>query len=186
LVAPGGPSKATPSAPQSTSEKNTASTAYTPLPVMEDEEHLWDVLYSDGACSNNGKGGAAVAGIGVWSADDQGRRLSERCGGEQTNNRAELIAIIRALESTPLGGKQLLVKTDSEYAINCVYRWIRKWRVNGWKTAAGQPVKNQQLIRYLSALLQLRDMRGQVRLQHVRGHSGDRGNVAADALARGG
>ncbi|EJD46566.1 ribonuclease H-like protein [Auricularia subglabra TFB-10046 SS5] len=183
----GGPSNAQPAAPASPSKKKGASAVYMPFPpVPADEEHLWDVLYTDGACSNNGKGAAALAGIGVWSAEDEGRRLSERCPGEQTNNRAELIAIIRALESTPFGGKQLLVKTDSEYALNCVYQWMRKWSDNGWKTAAGQPVKNQQLLRYLSALLQLRDMRGKVRLQHVRGHNGDTGNEAADALARAG
>ncbi|EJD32401.1 ribonuclease H-like protein [Auricularia subglabra TFB-10046 SS5] len=112
--------------------------------------------------------------------------MAERCPGDQTANRAELIALIRALESTPFGGKQLLVKTGSEYAMNCMYQWMRKWSHNGWKTTAGQPVKNQQLLIYLSALLQLRDMRGKVRLQHIREHNGDQGSEAADALARAG
>ncbi|EJD46568.1 RnaseH-domain-containing protein [Auricularia subglabra TFB-10046 SS5] len=183
----GRPSNALPAAPAAPSKTNGASVACTLLPpVPTDEEHLWDVLYTDGACSNNGNGAAALAGIGVWSADDKTRRVSERCPGEQTNNRAELIAIIRALESTPFGGKQLLVKTDSEYARNCVYQWMSKWNENGWKNAHGQPVKNQPLILYLAALLQLREMRGKVRLQHVRGHSGDTGNEAADSLARAG
>ncbi|EJD46586.1 ribonuclease H-like protein [Auricularia subglabra TFB-10046 SS5] len=152
-----------------------------------DEEHLWDILYTDGACSNNGNGAIALAGIGVWSAADERRRLSERCPGTQTNNRAELIAIIRALEETPYDGLQLLIKTDSRYAIDCGYTYIPEWQKNGRKKRGGKPAKNQELLEYLAALLELHDLRGhRVRLRHVRGHSGDAGNEAADALARAG
>lgn len=76
--------------------------------VPRTEEHLWDVVYTDGACSNNGKGAhLALAGVGVWFTHGDPRcvrrvcfvcpltlprsNVSERCPGDQTNNRAELI-----------------------------------------------------------------------------------------------
>lgn len=63
-------------------------------------------------------------------------------------------------------------------------KWIDNWRRNGWKNANRQPVANQPLVQYLDALLRLRAAQKQdVRLQHVKGHSGDRGNDGADTLA---
>ncbi|EJD46577.1 ribonuclease H-like protein [Auricularia subglabra TFB-10046 SS5] len=106
-----------------------------------DEEHLWDILYTDGACSNNGNGAMALAGIGVWQS----------------------------------------------FAINCVYTYIPEWQKNGWKKRSAKAAKNQELLEYLAALLEMHDLLGhRVRLQRVRGHSGKAGNEAADALARAG
>lgn len=143
----------------------------------------FDVVYCDGACKGNGQVGS-VAGIGVWWGHDDPRNMSERCPGDQTNNRAELIAIVRILETTPPLQRKLLIKTDSQYSIQCVTTWIFKWMTNGFRTAGGQPVKNCALIKYLSALLHERRMTGQtVEFQHVRGHVGLEGNEAADRLA---
>eukprot|EP00919_Chromeraceae_sp_WS-2016_P071061 GHVR01168363.1.p1 GENE.GHVR01168363.1~~GHVR01168363.1.p1 ORF type:complete len:104 (-),score=12.08 GHVR01168363.1:69-380(-) len=59
-----------------------------------------------------------------------------------------------------------------------------KWVYNGFRTGTGAPVKNQELIRYLSALIAKRKKAGQdVRLKHVRGHVGIAGNEGADQLA---
>lgn len=96
--------------------------------------------------------------------------------------------------------KKLLIKTDSQYSINCKQicfransvlknkvgfeQWLPKWRRNGFKTTNGEPVRNAGIIRYLSALLEERGRRGQqIRLQYVKGHSGDPGNDGADAQA---
>lgn len=147
------------------------------------DESQWLVVYSDGACKGNGKIGS-IAGIGVfWGANDP-RNLAERCPGDQTNNRAELIAIIRVLETTPVTREKLLIKTDSQYSINCFEQWLPNWRRNGFRTSNGEPVKNAGIIRYLSSLLEERGKRGQqIRFQYVRGHSGDPGNEGADAQA---
>ena len=56
------------------------------------------VVYTDGACSNNGKK-SAKAGIGVYFGEGDPRNISERITGKQTNNAAELTAILRAVES---------------------------------------------------------------------------------------
>ncbi|KAI6007548.1 ribonuclease H-like domain-containing protein [Pisolithus orientalis] len=146
----------------------------------------FNVVYCDGACKGNGQDGS-IAGIGVWWGRNDPRNLSERCPGAQTNNRAELIAIVRILETTPALKRKLLIKTDSQYSIQCVTSWIFKWMTNGFRTTGGQPVKNCALIKYLSALLHARKVSGQtVEFKHVRGHVGLEGNEAADGLANAG
>ncbi|KAI0360397.1 ribonuclease H-like protein [Trametes cingulata] len=103
--------------------------------VIEDESG-WDVVYSDGSCRGNGKLGS-VAGIGVWWGENDARNLAERCPGGQTNNRAELIAIVRVLETTPHTKRPLLIKTDSKYSISCFRHWMPKWLQNNFRTASG-------------------------------------------------
>ncbi|PIL28019.1 hypothetical protein GSI_09870 [Ganoderma sinense ZZ0214-1] len=171
--------------------------------VIEDESG-WDVVYSDGACKGNGKP-RSVAGIGVWWGSDDVRNIAERCPGGQTNNRAELTAIVRVLETTPHTKRPLLIKTDSKYSISCFREWMPKWLKSGFVASNGKPVKNAPLIRYLSALLDQRAREGQkarstlvpsslgfprphfksdqVHLQYVKGHAGEEGNEGADYLA---
>ncbi|KAF9789798.1 ribonuclease H-like domain-containing protein [Thelephora terrestris] len=145
-----------------------------------------EIVYSDGACKGNG-GPGAVAGIGVWWGPNDPRNLSERCPGGQTNNRAELIAIARVLETVPKSTNTLIIRTDSQYSQNALTKWCLNWRKNGWRTAGGQPVTNKELIDYTLNLIETRHRSGQpVRLEYVKGHSGDIGNDGADALAVGG
>ncbi|KIK78316.1 hypothetical protein PAXRUDRAFT_16935 [Paxillus rubicundulus Ve08.2h10] len=142
-----------------------------------------DIVYCDGSCKGNGQPGS-VAGIGVWWGHGDPRNIAERCPGGQTNNRAELIAIVRILETAPPLKRRLLIKTDSKYSIQCVSSWIFKWMSNGFLTADGKPVKNRALIKYLAALLHARRTMSQtVEFKHVRGHVGIEGNEAADQLA---
>ncbi|KAK7058660.1 hypothetical protein VNI00_002296 [Paramarasmius palmivorus] len=142
------------------------------------------VVYCDGASKGNGTDGA-IAGLGVWWGRSDERNLAERCPGEQTNNRAELIAIARILETTPVDKtRRLIIKTDSKYSMDCFHNWIQKWRENGWKNSSGQDVKNAPLIRYIATLLEFRVRLGQkVMLQKVKGHAGIEGNEGADYLA---
>ncbi|KAL7278878.1 hypothetical protein ACG7TL_006709 [Trametes sanguinea] len=77
------------SAAGNTAKPRNAQWAALTKEIIEDESG-WDVVYSDGACKGNGKVGA-IAGIGVWWAENYPRNLAERCPGFQTNNRAELI-----------------------------------------------------------------------------------------------
>ncbi|KAF8215785.1 ribonuclease H-like domain-containing protein [Mycena galopus ATCC 62051] len=148
-----------------------------------DDENGWDVVYSDGACKGNGQPGS-VAGVGVWWGEGDPRNIAERCPGDQTNNRAELIAILRVLETTPPSKTPLLIKTDSTYSIKCFSEWLPKWIANGFVTSTKEPVKNVAIIKYLSAHLDARARRGQkVRLQYVKGHAGITGNEGADMQA---
>ncbi|KAJ4472439.1 ribonuclease H-like domain-containing protein [Lentinula edodes] len=141
------------------------------------------VVYCDGACKGNGKVGS-VAGIGVWWGHNDSRNLAERCPGEQTNNRAELIAICRVLETTRFQKGPLTIKTDSKYSIKCFNDWLQKWLENDWRKADGSAVKNPELIHYVAILLSSRFRIGQsVKLEYVKGHSGIEGNEGADHLA---
>lgn len=111
------------------------------------------------------------------------RNISERLVGEpQTNQRAELTAILRALETIDLG-QDLEIRTDSKYSIQCVTEWYINWEKNGWKTRTG-PVKNQDLVQLVRDKLEEREAKGgRTQFIWVKGHDTDQGNIAADRLA---
>ena len=131
-------------------------------------------IYSDGACRGN-------PGPGGWGAVLRFRGAEkELWGGEAktTNNRMELIAVIRALEALNRPC-QVRVTTDSQYVKNGITAWINNWKRNGWRTAAKQPVKNEDLWRRLDDLV----AGHQVAWDWVKGHSGHPENERADQLA---
>lgn len=132
------------------------------------------VIHTDGACRGN-------PGPGGWGALlESGGRRRELYGGERetTNNRMELMAAIRALEALRRPCRVILY-TDSNYLRDGINGWLANWKGNGWKTAARKPVKNVDLWQRLDAAAQ----RHEIEWHWVRGHSGNHGNEAADALA---
>ena len=132
-------------------------------------------IYTDGACSGN-------PGPGGWGALIQfGAHERELKGGEPqtTNNRMELFAAIAALEALKRPCTVNL-HTDSTYLRDGITKWIINWKRNGWKTAAKKPVKNVDLWQRLEAAIQ----RHEIAWRWVKGHAGDPGNEAADALAQ--
>jgi len=137
-------------------------------------------VFTDGAASGNpGPGGWAAI---ILTPDD---RVKEIAGGEPhtTNNRMELIAAREGLDSLGTDGGPIRVLTDSSYVVRGATAWVLGWRRNGWKTAAGQPVANQDLWEdVLGALARLERSRT-VTWQLVAGHSGIPENERADILA---
>ena len=136
--------------------------------------------WTDGACSGNpGPGGWGV----LMRALDGATVVKERelQGGEAqtTNNRMELMAAIAALEALERPAR-LAVVTDSAYLRDGVTRWIHGWKRNGWRTAGGQPVKNEDLWRRLDAAAAPHA----VAWEWIKGHAGHPENERADALAR--
>jgi ribonuclease HI len=131
-------------------------------------------IYTDGACSGN-------PGPGGWGAVLTYRgREKEIFGGEPatTNNRMELMAAIRALETLTRPATVHLY-TDSVYVRSGITSWLAGWKRNGWLTSAKQPVKNADLWQRLEAAAAPH----QVQWRWVKGHNGDPGNERADALA---
>ncbi|HVB41264.1 MAG TPA: ribonuclease HI [Streptosporangiaceae bacterium] len=132
-------------------------------------------IYTDGACSGN-------PGPGGWGAVlKYGAHTKEIRGGEPsgtTNNRMELTAAIRALESLTRPAAVRL-HTDSAYLRNGVTSWLPNWKRNGWRTADKKPVKNADLWQRLEAAVE----RHHIAWLWVKGHSGNPGNERADALA---
>ena len=138
------------------------------------------VAYTDGACSGNpGPGGWGVLMI----AREGDKVLKERSlqGGEAetTNNRMELLAAITALETLDRASRITIV-TDSSYVKDGITKWIHGWKAKGWKTAAKNPVKNEELWRRLDDATQRHD----VTWEWVKGHAGHPENERADELAR--
>ena len=131
-------------------------------------------IYSDGACKGN-------PGAGGWGALlVSGGHSKEISGGEAntTNNRMEMTAVIRALESLKRPST-VEVHTDSQYVQKGISEWMPGWKRRNWRTADGKPVKNQDLWLQLDALSQLH----RIEWKWVRGHAGHPENERADALA---
>lgn len=137
-------------------------------------------VYTDGSSRGNGRTGA-VAGYGVYwdEAKYHSLNLARRLAGPvQTNNRAELTAILRAVQVCPEPRKPLRIFTDSQYAINALTKWLPGWQRNGWRTAKGEDVLNKDLMVALHTAFTKRPVRPT--LVYVRGHMGTYGNEMAD------
>jgi ribonuclease HI len=134
-------------------------------------------IHTDGSCLGNpgpGGYGAVLQYAGTRRELSQGYRRT-------TNNRMEMLAVIRALE-TLKEPCRVTLHTDSQYVKNAfTQRWIAGWKKNGWKTAAKKPVKNQDL--WLAMIEQVE--RHEVQWRWVKGHAGDPENERCDQLARG-
>jgi ribonuclease HI len=131
-------------------------------------------IYADGACRGN-------PGPGGWGAilRDEGRD-KEIFGGEPqtTNNRMELTAVIRALETLERPST-VEVYTDSQYVQKGISEWLPDWKRRGWRTADKKPVKNVDLWQELERAAG----KHRVTWHWVKGHAGHPENERADALA---
>ena len=135
-------------------------------------------IYTDGACSGNQN----ETNIGGWGAVlEYGEHRKELFGGERntTNNRMEMLAVIRALEFLKRPCRVTLT-TDSQYVKNGITQWIRQWKRRGWRKADGQAVLNKDLWQRLDALCNQHE----VDWNWVRGHTGHPENETVDRLAR--
>jgi ribonuclease HI len=131
-------------------------------------------IYTDGACRGNpGPGGWAALLIA-------GKERKELSGAEAatTNNRMELAAAIGGLGALK---RRCSVKlyTDSKYVLQGITEWLPSWKTRGWRTAAREPVKNQDLWQLLDAAASSQE----VEWIWVKGHSGLDGNEFVDRLA---
>jgi ribonuclease HI len=132
------------------------------------------IIHTDGACRGN-------PGPGGWGAKLQFNDTVKEVKGAElqtTNNRMELLAVARAVESLTRPCEVKLI-TDSRYVMQGITSWLDGWKRNGWRTAAKKPVKNQDLWEMLDNALQPH----LITWQWVKGHSGDAGNERADTLA---
>ena len=134
------------------------------------------ILYTDGACSGNpGKGG--------WGAIlKYGNHEKVLSGGEKetTNNRMELLAVIKGLEA--LKEKcSVEIYSDSAYVVNAFLQgWLSAWKENNWKTSSKKDVLNIDLWKRLDQLLD----KHEVEWFKVKGHADNELNNRCDKLAR--
>jgi len=143
-------------------------------------------VYTDGACSNNGRPNAE-AGMGVFFGEGDPRNLAKRVEGKQTNNVAELSAIIEAyriLENDIAAGKNILICSDSNIAIGWCTTTGRKYATKNWKKKKGA-IPNVELIKEAYELF---NNKSNIQFLKVAAHTGglDKhsvGNDGADKLA---
>jgi ribonuclease HI len=156
---------------------------------MSDVHAFTTNVYTDGHCARNGAKGA-TAGVGVYFGHLDPRNVSEALSGPvQTNQRAELTALIRTLEhitglvfTTPAA--RFIIWSDSKYCVQGYNSWMDNWVERGWLTAARNPVKNRDLWEQTVALRDSLVDVNTVEVRWVKGHSGNPGNDAVDALAK--
>ncbi|GEM_PF-242267 len=136
------------------------------------------LVYTDGACSGNpGPGGWAA----VIETDGGVKEISGR-EANSTNNRMEMMAIIKALQNLGPQTASVEIRSDSGYIVNAFnQKWLDKWQRNGWRTSGGDAVKNRDLWEEL--LGQVRRF-ASVTLTKVKGHSDCAGNNRANDLAQ--
>jgi len=140
-------------------------------------------VYTDGACSKNGSIDAK-AGIGIYFGPDDKRNISKRIEGKQTNNTAELSAIIetyKIIKSDILIGKQVRIVSDSEYAIRCVTSYGEKCEKKAWNL----DMPNKELVK---EAYELYKGKSNIQFIHIRAHTDNtdihsQGNAGADKLA---
>ena len=181
------------------------STSAKVSPFLGSEESTAEVesprtfhIFTDGACSDNGRKGARGGfGVHFYSKKDASLDISQPLlrSEPQTNNRGELRAIQAALDMMESRESEwskeyddYCIWSDSEYSIHCLTKWAPAWRRNGWKKGDGGLIQNIDLIKPVYEKL---SRMTRVRLRHVRAHQRGRenefpysGNTEADRLAR--
>ena len=131
-------------------------------------------IFTDGACRGN-------PGLGGWGAlIRKGGKETSLWGGEKdtTNNRMEMEAAIRGLESI-VESSNITITTDSNYLKDGITQWLDGWKKKDWKTSSKKPVKNKDLWIKLDELSNFHN----VNWKWVKGHSGHGENDIADLLA---
>ncbi|RED53487.1 ribonuclease HI [Aestuariispira insulae] len=142
---------------------------------MSNTHEIPTVIYIDGAC----RGNPGPGGWGVFLTRGSNTKVMHGGDPDTTNNRMEMTAAIKALESLKQGNHPRTIVTDSAYLRNGITKHIIKWKENGWRGSNKKPVKNQDLWMRLDELVQIH----QVDWKWVKGHSGNPGNERSDALA---
>lgn len=113
-------------------------------------QHVTNVIpeyyvYTDGACSNNGKSNA-MAGIGIFFGLNDPRNVSKRIEGKQSNNAAELTALIdlyKIIENDIVANTCVAIVSDSNYALRCISTYGDKCHKKNWNV----DIPNKELVK---------------------------------------
>lgn len=143
-------------------------------------------VYTDGACSNNGKPNSK-GGWGFVVVNENDEQVYEEFGGKvgATNNEMELAGFLYGLNYAigyAMIGQEIEIYSDSAYIVNCINEcWYKKWERNGFQASNGESVKNQD---YWKPLIKdIEQYKDVVKVIKVKGHNGNKYNEIADKLA---
>ncbi|XP_057336461.1 ribonuclease H1-like [Microplitis mediator] len=124
-----------------------------------------------------------ATGLGIYFGPNHPQNLSLPCFERNTNNGAELEAILQALKIIRnFNLTKIDIFTDSEYLCNSLTIWYENWKKRDWVTSTGKPVSYKRELNYIKSQMETRD----IKIHHVPGHNGIHGNEQADQLARNG
>lgn len=154
--------------------------------IIEIEDSIFEAdyyVYTDGACANNGKENA-VAGIGIYFGENDPRNVSQKVVGKQTNNTAELGAILHAydiIKPDIVSGKKIGIVSDSAYAIRCATTYGKTCEKEGW----ARDIPNKEIVK--SVYERYKDI-STIKFLHIMAHTQKTdihsiGNDCADKLA---
>jgi ribonuclease HI len=132
-------------------------------------------IFADGACSGN----PGVGGYGVILRSGGKEKELSGCDPLTTNNRMELTAVIKALESLKRPCKVKVV-TDSNYVVKGITSWISNWVKNNWRNSQKKQVENRDL---WEKLLKLSN-KHEIEWKWIKGHNGYPENERCDKIAR--
>ena len=138
------------------------------------------IISTDGGCAptNPGPGGCSA----VFRKGEDYRECVWYFPNT-TNNRMELMAVIKSLMLVKEKKSSVLIRSDSNYVVQGITQWIDKWVSNNWRSSKKTPVENAELWSILLAIVhQFEYEGGKVRFQLLKGHSGDKDNERADEL----
>ena len=143
----------------------------------------YKIVYTDGACSNNGYSNAKSA-IGVFFGKDDARNVSRsvETTRKHTNQRAELLAAIEALKIEQ--NCALEIRSDSRYFVRGVHEWLTRWKLLNY-VVDGKRIANVDLWRQIDQMIEDRNVKNiPLRVVWVKAHENCEGNQKADELAR--
>ena len=138
------------------------------------------LIFTDGACSGNpGPGGFGTI---LLTPEGHVEELGEG-RASTTNNRMEMVAVIKGLQK--IGGLKgdVWVLSDSTYVIRGMTQWIWGWKKRGWVTSEGTGVSNKDLWKVLDKEIASRKKLGKIEWKYLRGHQGIPGNERCDEIA---
>ena len=138
-------------------------------------------ITADGACSGNGQANPSAGWAAILRSDGNFKIISGKLPGKQTNNRAELTAVLEAFRALKVTAGDITLRFDSDYVGRGITEWMRGWHDSGWKsTRKRHPLLNQDLWEQVYAISQ----NYHITYEHITGHSGDEDNERCDALAK--
>lgn len=156
-----------------------------PLPLQNEDTII---VYTDGSCIHNGKPNAH-AGVGVYFGENDERNISTTYEGKQSNNVAELLAIIYALTTLKEQiekGQRVKIYSDSKYAMRCCGEYGEKCERSFWKGSKNTQIPNVEIVK--TAYEFCKKYRNIVSFEYIKAHTGlndihSQGNDNADRLA---
>lgn len=137
------------------------------------------IFYTDGSASPN----PGPGGFGVVQVDTEGNILSTYSSRQDntTNNEQEMKAILYAACQGVLAKEDVLIYSDSAYAINTFSNWMYNWEKNGWVKGDGKTPENLEVVQAFFEVSKMIE----VTFVKVKGHSKNLFNELADNLATG-